>query len=101
MSTISHLTGPAHHVSRNLRGLVDYARRAPVVCVLTRRDPQCPVRGELRVIFADGAIGEESFASHSIMIDWVRNRRTWRRAAMRHLDGDMGYLTRPGRIAGA
>lgn len=88
-------------VSKNLRGLRDYARRFPVVCVITRKDPSNSTRGVLHVVYADGAIGCASFASHSIMIDFVRNRRTWRGAEMRHLDGDLGYLTRPGVISGA
>jgi hypothetical protein len=88
-------------VSRDLRGLLDYARRAAVACVITRADPDNPLHGLLWVIYADGSIGRASFASHHILIDWVRNRRTWRQATIRHLDGDMGYLTRPGVIAGA
>ena len=102
MSTIQHPAGGRIRTSRNLRGLRDYATQiAPVVCVITRRDSTCPARGELTVIYADGAIGRESFASHPIMIDFVRNRRTWRGAELRYLDGDMGYLSYPGILQGA
>ncbi len=87
--------------SRNLRAMRDYARVSPVVAVITDKDPGNAVRGVLLVEYADGAESRASFASHSIMIDWVRNRRTWRGARINHLGGDMGYLTKPGRIAGA
>jgi hypothetical protein len=99
-TSIVWLTGPAVRTSRNLRGMRDYARTSPVVCVLTRRDPENPVRGILHVVYRNGATSRASFASHPIMVDWVRNRRTWRHAEMRHLDGSMGYLTRPGVTAG-
>jgi hypothetical protein len=104
MSTITFLASDSpHHISRNLRGLKDYANKRAVVCVITRkrkrneheRDPG----GELTVVYSDGAIGRSEWASHAIMIDWVRNRRSWRYAQMRYLDGDYGYLTSPGRIA--
>lgn len=87
--------------SRNLRGMRDYARVSPVRKVQTERDPHNPVRGILRVFYADGAHSQASFASHAIMIDFVRNRRTWRGAEFVHVDGVMGYLTKPGVIAGA
>lgn len=88
--------------SHNLRALRDYARKFAPACIITSkrnshdRDPG----GILRIIYSNGAIGAAEFASHAILIDWVRNRRTWRGAEMRHLDGTMGYLTRPGLIAG-
>lgn len=105
MTTIQHLadTKP-HHVSRNLRGLVDYARKYRVVCIITRKEMTADTyaRGELRVVFSDGGIGDASFASFEIMIDWVRNRRTWRErgAVVRNIDTPMGYLTQPGTLAG-
>lgn len=86
--------------SRNLRSMRDYARRSPVVCVISRKDPENETRGVLHIVYANGAICRASFASHSIMIDFVRNRRSWRGAELRHLSGHMGYLTMPGYIAG-
>jgi hypothetical protein len=98
VSTITFLAaGRPHRTSRNLRGLLDYAQKRAVVCIITRK--RNPGEGELTVIYNDGAIGRSSWRSHAIMIDWVRNRRSWRHAQMRHLDGDYGYLTAPGRIA--
>lgn len=86
--------------SRNLRGMRDYARVSRIVRVETMRHPNTPACGLLRVEYADGACSLAHFASFNIMHDWVRARRSWRGAKFSHLDGDMGYLTRPGVIAG-
>lgn len=87
-------------VSRNLRGLRDYASRHFPLAVITRKDPENQYRGVLHVVYPSGYIGRASFACHSIMIDFVRNRRSWKGAEFRHLDGELGYFTRPGTIAG-
>lgn len=104
MSTISDLASNTVATSRNLRGLLEYARKHPVARVITRRDLHgltgAPSRGALTVIYANGAIGRESFASFHIMIDWTRERRSWQGAQFLHIDGNLGYLTRPGLIAG-
>lgn len=84
--------------SRNLRGLTDYASVSPVVRVTS-----CPVRnvsGAIRVTYKDGAEGYGNFRSYHVMIDWIRNRRTWRAAKHDMIGPDMGYLTKPGIIAG-
>lgn len=87
--------------SRNLRGLLDYGRKSNPVKVETRKDPRVPEGADLRVTYADGATGHAHFRSHGICIDWVRNRRAWRGAEFIHHDGEIGYLTKPGIIAGA
>ena len=88
--------------SRNLRGMRDYARVSPVVRVECRKCDGRPWRvgGTLRVTYADGATCETEFASYNIMVDFVRKRRSWRGADFRYLDGNVGYLTSPGIIAG-
>lgn len=86
--------------SKNLRGMRDYARVSPVASVETKKDPANPFRGVLRVTYADGCTSIASFASFHIMIDFVRNRRSWRGAVFHHVDGSVGYLTKPGVIAG-
>jgi len=86
--------------SKNLRGMRDYARVSPVVKVITGTDPENKTRGILLVEYEDGAECRASFASFHIMIDFVRDRRSWRGATINHLNGDMGYLTKPGIIAG-
>jgi hypothetical protein len=92
--------GEVIRTSKNLRGMRDYARVSPVIGIVTQRDPENKVRGILTVTYANGAHCKASFASHEIMIDFVRARRTGRHAGITHLDGDMGYYTKPGIIAG-
>lgn len=93
--------GAVIRTSKNLRGMRDYALTSPVKHVLTYRDPAYPKRGILAVEYMDGAACKASFASFHIMIDFVRNRRSWRRAEIIFMDGDMGYFTKPGIIAGS
>ncbi len=100
-NSIVDKSGAVIRTSRNLRGMCDYARISPVVSVVTDKDPTNAVRGVLCVEYANGATCRASFASHGIMIDFVRNRRSWRGARVNHLGGSMGYLTKPGTIAGA
>ena len=98
-----NLNGVVIRRSRNLRAMRDYARVSPVVKVETRKRGahQKDPAGVMLVTYADGATSQAEFNSHSIMIDFVRNRRTWRYGVeFVHHDGDMGYLTKPGTIAG-
>lgn len=90
--------GRVLHRSRNLRGMLDYARVSNVIRVDLAEDG--PVRGVLTVEYADGAISSVTFASYHIMIDFVRNRRTWRDAKIVFNGPNVGYLTKPGIIAG-
>lgn len=88
--------------SRNLRCMRDYARRSPVARVECRKrnaHPKDPA-GIISVEYADGATCTTDFASYNIMVDFVRGRRSWRGADIRYADGDVGYLTKPGVIAG-
>ena len=84
--------------SKNLRGMRDYARVSPVKRVGLL--PDGDTRGQLWVCYADGADCKADFASYHIMVDFVRNRRSWRGAEIFHYGGDVGYLTKPGLIAG-
>ena len=96
------LNGSVIRRSRNLRGMRDYARTSPVVKIETRkrRGHENDPAGVMLVTYANGATSQAEFNSHAIMIDWIRDRRTWRGAETVHHDGDMGYLTKPGIIAG-
>lgn len=98
-TTIVDVSGRIIRNSKNLRAMRDYARVSPVARVITRKGKN-PHNGTLTVIYQDGATSSAHFASHSIMIDFVRNRRSWRNAEFLHMDGQMGYLTKPGTIAG-
>lgn len=92
--------------SKNLRAMRDYARISPVVrvesCDVGEMDNRynCRYNGTIRVIYADGAESRANFASYHIMIDWLRNRRSWRNAEFIMQGPNMGYLTKPGIIAG-
>jgi len=85
--------------SKNLRGMLDYARVSPVKRI--ELTPQGKVNGRLRVIYNDGAVTSSNFANFHIMVDFVRNRRTWQNAELVNYGENMGYLTKPGIIAGA
>lgn len=93
-------TGSTIRESKNLRGMRDYARVSPVAIVETMRDKSNEVRGVLRVQYENGNYSIASFASYHIMIDFVRNRRSWRSARHVMQNENMGYLTKPGIIGG-
>lgn len=67
--------------SRNLRGVLDYARVSPVVRVETCRVAND--EGTMRVFFKDGAECRCNFASHAVMTAWLKARRTW--ASAKHV----------------
>lgn len=77
----------------------DYARVSPVVRVSGKRDGSNPYNGRLTVEYANGARSHAFFSSYHIMVDWVRNRRSWRGAEIT-LQENVGYITKPGLIAG-
>ena len=90
--------GQIIRTSRNLRGIIDYVRVSPVA-----RIESCQIGavcGTVRVIFKDGAESRANFRSYRIMIDWIRNRRSWRSAKHIMQGPDVGYLSKPGIIAG-
>lgn len=84
--------------SKNLRALRDYARTSPIQRV--ELTPQGRVNGRIRVVYEDGATSSAHFASYHIMVDFVRNRRSWKTAEIVFYGENMGYLTKPGIIAG-
>jgi hypothetical protein len=94
--------GAIIRTSRNLRGMRDYARVSPVVRIQSgqRMGHEKDPGGIVIVTYADGAECRADFASYHIMVDWLRNRRTWRGADHRMHGPNLGYLTKPGTIAG-
>lgn len=93
-------TGRIVRTSKNLRGMRDYGRVSPVAIVQSEIDPSNTTRGILRVTYANGCSSIASFASYHVMVDWIRNRRSWCSAKHIMQGPDMGYLTKPGIIAG-
>ena len=90
--------GAILRTSKNLRGMRDYARVSPVAFIVTSRDSANNTRGVLRVNYRNGCYSIASFASYHIMIDFVRNRRSWRNAEHTMHNENVGYLTKPGII---
>lgn len=86
------------HQSQNLRGMREYARVSPVVQIESCRVGEAS--GALRVIYKDGAESMATFRSYHIMIDFIRDRRTWKTALHIMQNENIGYLTKPGIIAG-
>jgi hypothetical protein len=63
--------------SRNLRGILDYARKSPLVSV--KIAPHAG-QGLLLVRYYDGAYSQTAFADFSVLVDWAKARRSWPRA---------------------
>lgn len=71
--------GKVIHRSRNLRGLLDYARRNSVQAVSINRLPEGAM---LIVRFFNGATCSTAFADCSVCIGWIKARRSWDIAAI-------------------
>ena len=69
------LNGEITHRSRNLRGILDHARRTPVIGATVMRKGH----GEatLFVRYADGSVGVSEFASYAVCKHWISCRRSW------------------------
>ena len=81
MTTIYLKTRPVKR-SRNLRGILDYARVSPVVSVDCQRVVREPLTGGLPVysvtfIFDNGAIGESDWQDWRVLVQWIKARRSW------------------------
>lgn len=66
--------------SRNLRGIIDYARRSPVVRVDAEPHTENAFNGFLAVHYADGATACALFADARVMREWVAKRRIFKGA---------------------
>ena len=65
--------------SRNLRGLLDHARRTAPVSASLEPHPQCPGYFLLVVTFETGETCTSKWASWSVCADWLQARRSWPR----------------------
>lgn len=75
MSEILSTPNGRDRKSRNLRGILDYARISPVERVHIR-----PAHGHsafLDVYYANGAVGYATFADPRVCANWVKSRRSW------------------------
>lgn len=73
------------HRSRNLRGILDHARRTWVEEAVAT--PAEEGKGILSVTFGDGATCRTEFASYQVLCWWLRSRRSW--AGVRRIGPDM------------
>jgi sugar phosphate isomerase/epimerase len=64
------------HTSKNLRGIMDHARRVGVDEVVCIQGPQYAENtGDYRVQFSDGSHCWGQFASYQVMLEWFKARR--------------------------
>ena len=88
MTLIYDKTGAIVRRSRNLRGLLEHARRVvPVSARLERLHSSGPDTGFYRlcVRFHNGDIAVSPFSDWRVAADWCRSRRSWGRLAFEGL----------------
>jgi hypothetical protein len=83
MIEIHNQHGKVIHRSRNLRGILDHARRVGLWAA--NAYPQEDGKGMLCVTFADASRCEAQFASYQVLCQWLCARRSW--AGARHING--------------
>jgi len=76
------LKGKTVKRSKNLRGILDYARKEPVVKVYVKPNKAwepCALDcgAFVTFVFYDGAKSRVEFASASVAHDWILARRSW------------------------
>jgi hypothetical protein len=95
------------YTSRNLRGLLDHARRAgpPVRVTLRQTHPMTDSQPfTMRVLYPDGAEGVARWASWRVAGDWMRARRSWGKPGAEggpQVAGLDGFVNRAQGLAGA
>lgn len=78
MTIVYDHTGAIIARSKNLRGLLDHARRVPPVSArLVRFSYDGPY--QLRVKFSNGSYAIAPFADWRVAADWIKARRSWGR----------------------
>jgi hypothetical protein len=78
MIHIMDTNGNTIHTSRNLRGILDHARRVGIerASVLPKGHTEDD-EGCLIVNFADGSMCITIFVSYTVLCNWLRARRSW------------------------
>ena len=91
--------------SKNLRGMLEYARLSPVVRIeacdigpFEDANQRLRSQGTMLVLYRDGATCRANFESYRVMLAWVRKRRSWRGAMLSARDNDngMGFVQKLG-----
>ena len=75
--------GKVIHRSRNLRGILDHARKVGIQSATG--ELLAHGRGRLLVRFGDGSAAEAQFASFTVLERWLHSRRSW--AGVRRING--------------
>lgn len=75
MIEIVNPQGVVIHRSRNLRGILDHARRTWLEAAVAWPAPGG--RGRLSVTFGDGATCVTAFADFTVLCCWLQARRSW------------------------
>ena len=84
-----HRHGEVVAKSRNLRGLLTYARKSPVKHVYLRR--MAYGYGGLFIEFENGATCKTEFASFTVCRNWLESRRSWQLGLNKERSGDVEY----------
>jgi len=85
MIEIVDASGKVIHRSRNLRGILDYARHTWIEEAVAQ--PAQEGKGILSVTFGDGCTCMTEFADFTVLCWWLRCRRSW--AAVRRIGPDL------------
>lgn len=73
MVTIENTPNGKNYYSRNLRGIVDYARDiSPVISLHIFKE--LDGRGHVSIVFKDGATVDTYFADYNVLKKWCENR---------------------------
>lgn len=100
MATIRNLDGATVRTSRNLRGLIDHARRAVPKAATLAELPGEGGRYCLLVAFGNGDTAESLWADWRVAADWLANRRAWPALAVfGHGGFTARYIARRGEAA--
>lgn len=82
--------GQTIHRSKNLRGILDHARRTGVRCAFVQQDADGGA--VLDVCFSDDSHCRTSFADFSVCREWVKGRRSWRLTEKKNTETHYSYM---------
>ena len=88
-NVLIHKNGATVKRSKNLRGILDYAREEPVVkaSVVVDKDGSA----DIVFTFLDGAKSLVHFASNQVFQGWILKRRSWGKPSRKYIT-DFWYI---------
>lgn len=85
---------PIENKVKNLGWVLRYSRNNLIRCVEARQENGTyGVEGCLRVFFDNGTIFVCDFASHKVLCEWIKSRRSWRGVTLHHVVYGQSFLT--------